>query len=326
MFKAKRKLLALATSSLCLLTLALGQAQNNTTIGRVEPLKLTSLTGYATPTNKREIPSLTQDLTGSATAKSYEPPPEFYRGPGSTSSDSTAASFLSKSTSVLGSGGHLGSVGESLSEAYNKWRNGGKFNYNLPGSALQDRISVEHLLNFSSIGHYGSTGHNTGSHGSVGYAYESHPLEYGHGGSGAGGGASIGGHHYGGPSYYGSSTSAETGVPFDVYSGRPGLGGGHGHYPGAGGEYSYSYPIEGSAHEIATHKGPHDLSQKALLAKSFLIPLASAAVLGIAAALVSNPLLLQLGTVSGVGPTIVGKRKRRETNKNKLQRAYAGHK
>lgn len=53
--------------------------------------------------------------------------------------------------------------------------------------------------------------------------------------------------------------------------------------------------------------------------KSFLIPLASAAVLGIAAALVSNPLLLQLGTVSGLG-TIVGKRKRRAAGRNPLAR------
>lgn len=71
-------------------------------------------------------------------------------------------------------------------------------------------------------------------------------------------------------------------------------------------------------HEPAAHKSHPDISQKALLAKSFLIPLASAAVLGIAAALVSNPLLLQLGTVSGVAPgaAVLGKRKRRDLTTN----------
>lgn len=117
--------------------------------------------------------------------------------------------------------------------------------------------------------------------------------------------------HYGASvhsGYYGGSNSAEaSAIPFDVYGGK-----GSGHYAGAGGEYSYTYPEV--PHEAATHKGHHELSQKALLAKSFLIPLASAAVLGIAAALVSNPLLLQLGTVSGVpvGAAVVGKRRRRD--------------
>lgn len=145
------------------------------------------------------------------------------------------------------------------------------------------------------------------THGPVSYAYEGHPYEYAAGGGGA---------HHGG--YYGSS-SAEMGIPFDVYSARPGHGAHHPHYGGSGGEYTY---LEG--HDIAAHKGPPELSQKALLAKSFLIPLASAAVLGIAAALVSNPLLLQLGTVSGVGGglgPVVGKRKRRA-----LRRAYSAYK
>lgn len=81
-------------------------------------------------------------------------------------------------------------------------------------------------------------------------------------------------------------------------------------------DYGYSpYPVD--SHEIVSHKGTPELSPKALLAKSFLIPLASATVLGIAAALVSNPLLLQLAPVPGigvgvgVGPPVVGKRRRR---------------
>lgn len=115
--------------------------------------------------------------------------------------------------------------------------------------------------------------------------------------------------HYGATGhsgYYGGANSVEAGaIPFDVYGGK-----GIGHYAGAGGEYSYTYPEV--PHETAAHKGHHELSQKALLAKSFLIPLASAAVLGIAAALASNPLLLQLGTVSGVPVSVVGKRRRRD--------------
>lgn len=175
-----------------------------------------------------------------------------------------------------------------------------------------DNVLEAPLILFT-LGHYGGgagggiSAHVPSTHGPVSYAYEGHPYEYAAGGGGA---------HHGG--YYGSS-SAETGIPFDVYSARPGHGAHHPHYGGTGGEYTY---LEG--HDIAAHKGPPELSQKALLAKSFLIPLASAAVLGIAAALVSNPLLLQLGTVSGVGGglgPVVGKRKRRA-----LRRAYSAYK
>jgi len=76
--------------------------------------------------------------------ESLDPPPEFYRGPGSTTSklDSTAAGFISKPVSSLppaGAGGgghggsHISSLHESLSEAYDKWKLGGN---------IQDRISV----------------------------------------------------------------------------------------------------------------------------------------------------------------------------------------
>lgn len=132
-----------------------------------------------------------------------------------------------------------------------------------------------------------------------------YPYEYTHT-SGAGAGLAAGGAS---GAYFGS-TSVEAGIPFDVYGSRPGHGLSHGHYPTA--EYVHPYPLD--HHEIASHKGPGghgEGSSKALLAKSFLIPLASAAVLGIAAALISNPLLLQLGTVSGLGNAFVGKRKRR---------------
>ncbi|XP_017060648.1 uncharacterized protein LOC108100994 [Drosophila ficusphila] len=229
------------------------------------------------------------DLAGSATAKSFEPPPEFYRGPGSGSSSSSGSS----------SHPSLGSVGESLSETYNNWRAG--------SGNFQDRISV---------GHYGAAGgvaSGVASHSPTVGSFESnshpYPYEYSHA---SGGGANLGG----GGAYFGSS-SVEAGIPFDVYGSRPGHGVGHGHYSPP--EYAYPYPLD--PHEIAAHKGPGhgELSSKALLAKSFLIPLASAAVLGIAAALVSNPLLLQLGTVSGLG-TIVGKRKRRATTRNLLSK------
>ncbi|XP_016989271.1 serine/threonine-protein phosphatase 1 regulatory subunit 10 [Drosophila rhopaloa] len=234
------------------------------------------------------------DLAGSATAKSFEPPPEFYRGPGSGGS-----------SPLRGPSSHpsLGSVGESLSETYNKWRAG--------ATNLQDRISV---------GPYGGAG-GVASHAPTVGSFESnshpYPYEYSHSSGGGGAPAGFGG-GVGSGAYFGSS-SVEAGIPFDVYGSRPGhgVGVGHGHYSPP--EYAYPYPLD--PHEIAAHKGPGhgDVSPKALLAKSFLIPLASAAVLGIAAALVSNPLLLQLGTVSGLG-TIVGKRKRRATGQNLLTR------
>jgi len=70
-----------------------------------------------------------------------------------------------------------------------------------------------------------------------------------------------------------------------------------------------------------------ELSPKALLAKSFLIPLASATVLGIAAALISNPLLLQLAPVPGIGvgvgigPSAIGKRRRRRQAVKRVPRS-----
>uniref|UniRef100_A0A1B0BIH9 Uncharacterized protein n=1 Tax=Glossina palpalis gambiensis TaxID=67801 RepID=A0A1B0BIH9_9MUSC len=100
---------------------------------------------------------------------------------------------------------------------------------------------------------------------------------------------------------YSIGNEMEENIPFDVY-------GADGQYPGSGGQYSYTLPI---AQKSIASKNRSELSHKVLLVKSFLIPLASAAVLGIAAALVSNPLLLQLGTVSSAGPIVVGKRKRR---------------
>ncbi|KRF99073.1 uncharacterized protein Dwil_GK26879 [Drosophila willistoni] len=294
MFVAVQKLLPAVSLWLCL-TLVIGEeADVQITIPGQESWKPMK--------PKKRQANIKLDLAGSATAKSYEPPPEFYRGPGSSSTsklDNTAASFISKPISSLpspglgvgggvsGSGGAgvshlpLHDVNENLSEAYDKWRQG-----NGGGTGgLQDRISV---------GHYGSKS----------YAYDSHPYPYEYGGPGPGPAPGYG-------SGYGSSSS-EAGLPYHVYRPRPE----HGNY-GPGGDYSYgySYPVE--HHEIVSHKGSSELSPKALLAKSFLIPLAGATVLGIAAALISNPLLLQLAPVPGlgvgvgVGPPIVGKRKRR---------------
>ncbi|XP_017132194.1 serine/threonine-protein phosphatase 1 regulatory subunit 10 [Drosophila elegans] len=257
------------------------------------------------------------DLAGSATAKSFEPPPEFYRGRGPGSGGGGGAGL--ETTPLSGSTSHpsLGSVGESLSETYNKWRAG--------GANLQDRISV---------GPYGAAGGGASHAPTVSsFASDSHPYpyEYSHSnGAGGGGGLGFGGGNGngGGTGAYFGSSSVEAGIPFDVYGygSRPGHGAGVGHGPYSPPEYAYPYPLD--PHEIAAHKGPgpghHDVSPKALLAKSFLIPLASAAVLGIAAALVSNPLLLQLGTVSGLG-TIVGKRKRRATGQNLLARKAHKH-
>lgn len=107
--------------------------------------------------------------------------------------------------------------------------------------------------------------------------------------------------------YYEGSNADE--IPFDIYN----KGYHHGGVDGI--EYSYAYPnVDNESHN--KHQ-EYELSHKALLAKSFLIPLASAAVLGIAAALFSNPLLLQLGTVSGVG---LGKRKKRALHQGLVSR------
>ncbi|XP_017010827.2 uncharacterized protein [Drosophila takahashii] len=286
MFAIKGKLLP--AFGLCLglfITLTAAQAQNSSKESESwKPMQ---------PQKRQAIVKL--DPLGSAAAKSYDPPPEFYRGPGSSTSklDSTAAGFISKPISSLppaGGGGHIGyggaqtsSLNENLSEAYDKWRLGGN---------IHDRISV---------GHYASSGS-----GGKSYGYESHPYPYDYG--------SSNGHGYDqGPAPgHGYSSSGEAGVPYHVYRPRPEPG----HYPGPPVDYSYSsYPID--SHEIVSHKGSPELSPKALLAKSFLIPLASATVLGIAAALISNPLLLQLAPVPGigvgvgVGPSVVGKRRRR---------------
>ncbi|XP_020816044.1 uncharacterized protein LOC110190079 [Drosophila serrata] len=243
------------------------------------------------------------DTLGSAAAKSYDPPPEFYRGPGSSTKstsklDSQAAGFISKPIGSLppvgGIHSQIDSVNDNLSEAYDKWR--------LGGGNLQDRISV---------GHYGGSGS-----GGKSYAYDSHPYPYDYGPSHANG-------YEPGPvqGHAGYSSSGEAGVPYHVYRPRPE----HGHFPGGPVDYGYS-PYLVDSHEIVAHKGSPELSPKALLAKSFLIPLASATVLGIAAALVSNPLLLQLAPVPGigvgvgVGPPVVGKRRRRRRAEQKVQR------
>lgn len=69
----------------------------------------------------------------------------------------------------------------------------------------------------------------------------------------------------------------------------------------------------GLASHFGGHHG-HDLTKKVLL------PLAGAAILGVAAALVANPVLLQLGVTSA------GKRKRRDVDTNNAQiLAYNGH-
>ncbi|KAH8281854.1 hypothetical protein KR054_003360, partial [Drosophila jambulina] len=238
-------------------------------------LLLSICPGFGLSQNQNSSQENQLDLSSSVAAKSFEQPPEFYRGPGSSPNNHYS----------------LGSVGESLSETYNRWQGLG----NSQG-VLQERISVGH--------HQSSAGAVTPHAAPVGsFETNSHPYpyEYSHSNAGVGPGLAAGGAS---GAYVGSS-SVEAGIPFDVYGSRPG----HSHYSAA----EYAYPFHLDHHEVATHKGPGygEGSSKALLAKSFLIPLASAAVLGIAAALISNPLLLQLGTVSGLGAPFVGKRKRR---------------
>nr|XP_016933057.1 uncharacterized protein LOC108012267 [Drosophila suzukii] len=294
MFALKGKLLpALGLYLGLFITVTAAQVQNKTK----EPESWKPMQ----PQKRQAIVKL--DPLGSAAAKSYDPPPEFYRGPGSTTSklDSTAAGFISKPISSLppagGGGGpggsHISSLHENLSEAYDKWRLGG---------SIQDRISV---------GHYAGSGSTSKS-----YAYDSQPYQYDYG--------SPNGHGYepGPASGHGYSSSGEAGVPYHVYRPRPEPG----HYPGPPLDYSYSsYPID--SHEIVSHKGSLELSPKALLAKSFLIPLASATVLGIAAALISNPLLLQLAPVPGIGvgvgigPSAIGKRRRRRQAVKRVPRS-----
>ncbi|XP_017836334.2 LOW QUALITY PROTEIN: uncharacterized protein LOC108595580 [Drosophila busckii] len=280
MFVVKRKVHACLWLCFCLgVKSALAQAQNSSQASSDHVVWEPS----SGSTNKREISNANGlDYAALNIAKSYDPPPEFYRGPGSSGKRQHGSGVSS-----AGSGPQLGSVGEHLSEAYNKWRQ---------NANLQDRISVGHYGAGAGAAHGAAHGD-----GSAHYAYEGHPYEY------AGGGGHGG--------YY-SGNSGEQGIPFDVYGSRPLHAPHHVHYGATGGEYAYI-----DAHEVASHKGPSELSHKALLAKSFLIPLASAAVLGIAAALVSNPLLLQLGTVSGGLTPVIGKRKRRS-----LRQPYRAHK
>ncbi|XP_017058917.1 uncharacterized protein LOC108099801 [Drosophila ficusphila] len=304
MFAIKGKLLAALGLWLgfCI-TIAAAQAQNSPKIQASQSgSKSESESQSWKPMQPRKRQAIVKlDPLGSAAAKSYDPPPEFYRGPGSSASssasklDSTAAGFISKPIGALPPvGGGSSSQAENLSEAYEKWRLGGN---------IHDRISV---------GHYSSGGGSAGKS----YAYDSHPYAYDYG--------SANGHGYEpGPSQgHGYSGSGEAGVPYHVYRPRPDPG----HYP-PDFSYSYSsYPVD--SHEVLSHKGSPELSPKALLAKSFLIPLASATVLGIAAALISNPLLLQLAPVPvpgigvgvGVGPPVVGKRRRRRREAGKAPR------
>ncbi|XP_050329820.1 uncharacterized protein LOC126759181 [Bactrocera neohumeralis] len=263
-----------------------------------------------------------KDLSTSSSAKSYDTPPEFYRGPGSTSQtsspttgsssatintpyhnrDSATASFISKPIKFPDLSSHKkfhnNDPSQQLANSFNSWQQ-------QRGQSAQDRISVKpygsnEVHGLSSGYAPGGGGDHLSYHDIRPYTTGGHYIEYGP--THAGGHYGASGHS----GYYGGAHSGEAGaIPFDVYGGK-----GSGHYAGAGGEYSYTYPE--APHETAAHKGQHELSQKALLAKSFLIPLASAAVLGIAAALVSNPLLLQLGTVSGVPVGVVGKRRRRD--------------
>ncbi|SPP87298.1 blast:Annexin B11 [Drosophila guanche] len=302
MFATPRNLrCSLCWVCLCLWLSAVLAQERNTTADTATATSWTPLK----PPQKRQASS---GAAGAAAAKSYDPPPEFYRGPGSVQKlDSTAAGFISQPIGALPPVGGAGAAAtESLSEAYDKWRNGG-------GSRpLQDRISV---------GHYGSSG--SGSPGKS-FGYEGHPYAYDYGpGHGYEQGVAPGHGYEQGPGHgydqgplaghgYGASVEAGAGPPYHVYRQRPEPG----HYAGPGVEYTYSsYPLD--SHEIVAHKGSPEISPKALLAKSFLIPLASATVLGIAAAFINNPLLLQLAPVPGlgvgvgVGPPVVGKRKRR---------------
>ncbi|XP_036338524.1 uncharacterized protein LOC118748256 [Rhagoletis pomonella] len=287
---------------------------------------------------KRNIKATDLSPSGSATAaaKSYDPPPEFYRGPGSTSQtssipsssvtspgaayhnrDSATSSFVSKPITfpdIIGHKKHNSNdPSQQLANSFNNWQQ-------LRGQGAQDRISVKPFSNSEIHGLTSGYAHSSAG-GSAHHSYpETRPYADGHyidyGQPHAGGHYGASGH--GG--YYGGANSAEIGaIPFDIYGGK-----GSGQYAGAGGEYSYTYP--NAPHEVPAHKGPHELSSKALLAKSFLIPLATAAVLGIAAALVSNPLLLQLGTFSGLpaGATVVGKRRRRRRDLAALKATQAG--
>ncbi|XP_005185328.3 uncharacterized protein LOC101895149 [Musca domestica] len=285
---------------------------------------------YREGLTKRDTKAADLSASPSVSAKSYDPPPEFYRGPGSTgsvhavpnpyysSSDSSSNNKLtsgfiskpiafptssSKNTNKNNNNYSPPDNGIHLANSYNSWQHlrnkTAFFGALLNKTGLQDRISV---------GHYGNPLHG-GGHG-VEYVPSggAHHYSSPHAGPYSVAHPHVDYHHGGGPYYPGhGSSSPGDGIPFDVY------GGGKGHYAGSGGEYSYTYS---DMHETAAHKTFPDFSHKALLAKSFLIPLASAAVLGIAAALVSNPLLLQLGTVSGVATpgTVIGKRKRRATS------------
>ncbi|XP_075155658.1 uncharacterized protein LOC142229006 [Haematobia irritans] len=306
--------------------------------------------------SKRDTKAADQTISNTVAAKSYDPPPEFYRGPGSTGSvhsittpyynsngnnNKLSGGFISKPLVFPATEGntnnHANNLvppdnGVHLANSYNSWQHlrnkTAFFGSLLNKTGLQDRISVGHYGNpLHDTRPYGGAQHHSGveyipSGGSPhyssshavggGYAFEGRPYSATHPHMDYASPHTAGTYYSGG----GGSVLGE-GIPFDVYGST---GSGKGHYGGSGGDYSYTY--SDMMHESPSHKTFPDFSHKALLAKSFLIPLASAAVLGIAAALVSNPLLLQLGTVSGVATpaTVLGKRKRRSTSSPTFRR------
>ncbi|XP_055904343.1 filaggrin-2-like [Eupeodes corollae] len=242
--------------------------------------------------------------------KSYDPPPEYYRGSASSLRPSTnynsnknndrdniVAEYSSRPVAFPQE--NYGFKGSSSGS----WSNTGQHER----KGQHDRISVEHYGTAS-----GHSGYGEGSN----HGYSSN----------------SGAHPYGPPQaieyeYYTPTTNSHgyseggEGIPVELYN--RGYGG-YGH----AGEYA-TYAVHPSHHaaggveahgghvEVGPSHGKHGYD-KALLAKSFLIPLASAAVLGIAAALASNPLLLQLGTVSGIG-----KRKKRELDEKLVMHSRA---
>ncbi|XP_018563768.1 glycine-rich cell wall structural protein 1.8-like [Anoplophora glabripennis] len=157
-------------------------------------------------------------------------------------------------------------------------------------------------------GHHGSSGP-----GGYGY-YDS--GGYGITGSGYNYGSSGGGSYYKGPSFGQGYDYNGGGYNF----GHGGSGFGHGGSGFGHGEGGLGHGGGGFGHSGYGDSG-HEVSQEhsgynKLALKKLLIPLAGLAVLGAVAALSSNPVLLQLGTVQS------GRRKRSTTSESSRSEVY----
>nr|XP_023017691.1 glycine-rich cell wall structural protein 1.0-like [Leptinotarsa decemlineata] len=162
------------------------------------------------------------------------------------------------------------------------------------------------------------------SDGGIGYGHSGGGVEFGHSGSGVGYGHSGSGVGYG---HIGEGNNVEyDGGATDCRHTGGGIDYGYGHYGVIGHEYTggglnYGHSGGGVAHGYGGGSyggsGLGGIFGKKLPLKKLLLPIAGLALLGAAAALSTNPVLLHLGTISG--------RKRRSISKKSSGKIYPGN-